>query len=1109
MSKKTRARVGEALRFHRLCHPGDGALEAFACSACLFDIPFTPEDVRLLKQVRNGPCPTCAIAKKVRRAARPKRRGKAKPPVPPASEDLPASVQVGPTHGVLGFDHYFFEGHRFLLCVEKNTGFMLVAYLANGTKEVVGKAMEDMVDYFTRNRLRVLEAHNLAEGRSPSEGAEDAQMFSELGISHVTSDSERAIISSGLERLTRRGIDTRPVASGRHVGWVERPIRTIKERVVAVLLQLSFKATEVMVVYLQRHVVMWLNMTPKAGQQWCAYTRLARQRLSYRELTRAEFGAAVVVPRKGSAENRNSANSEQGMLLGADLQKPGSYHFLSFESGIVKSRSDFDCVSTLDLVAKFGPNPHSCLHTTFDSMVSENSDAAFSFYLPRTIGSGGEYSPQETRPPVGSREEYDLRQRDTRAAVPLEAPATPYSALPGTPSVSSGITQTPRAGPQSGPAEGWGPSLPAGTQALNINLFHEQPSSVGLAGVKSPSYAATVPTQPEPVVPAPLPAAPEKSTRPVRDVKVKPGHWTKVLRPAVAKREANAAVERMKQSGLVKDVSVAAMGFKRGIEYYKEKDRGREAVLKEVRQLMDYNVCHPVKRAYTSVNYMRTHGMLHEKMDGTLKGRYVCGKHTNPQGGAEINWGIDLFAPTIDMKLVILILSLGLQMDRRLEVWDVTGAFLKAEVTVPGLYARIDPFVAGLMCEINPKWREFLQPDGGLLVELDRAWYGIAAGPALWHRKVKATLLRAGYTQHPLVECLFYRMMPDKMYALIMLHVDDLGVLMPSDGSERDRVRHLMELEYGGMKVQRGVSVSYIGFEVTYSETSHSFELRMAKRIRNLAAKFGVTKIRKHPCHMGTILGPDDSPPFRDVTRYRSLLGGLQYLSSTVVPDAKWLVSYLSSFANAPTQKRYSELEWLMGFLLGVQDRPMSVTACGVNPIVRVYADAAFPIHEDGGSHGGLTVFFGSCLCSVFWGSGKIPVQCRHSTDAEIWQLEDATYTGDYFKRVLEVLGLFVRVIYMEDNDACTALVETGTRAHDKKRKWCVNCINSVNAYLSDEDSRASVQPVISLLQHADGMSKPLCGKVFNYHADICYGLRPPTPREKIVVNNPREVSDA
>lgn len=108
---------------------------------------------------------------------------------------------------------------------------------------------------------------------------------------------------------------------------------------------------------------------------------------------------------------------------------------------------------------------------------------------------------------------------------------------------------------------------------------------------------------------------------------------------------------------------------------------------------------------------MRTHGLVDEKMDGTIKYRLVCGKHIRDPDN--IDWGIPVFAPTIDMKLFYLMLSLCLQFEMEFEVVDIKGAYFHADIPREGLYTRVDPVVAAEMVRIRPKWVKHLQLDWG------------------------------------------------------------------------------------------------------------------------------------------------------------------------------------------------------------------------------------------------------------------------------------------------------------------------------------------------------------------------------------------------------------
>ena len=47
---------------------------------------------------------------------------------------------------------------------------------------------------------------------------------------------------------------------------------------------------------------------------------------------------------------------------------------------------------------------------------------------------------------------------------------------------------------------------------------------------------------------------------------------------------------------------------------------------------------------------MRTHYLTIEKLDGTIKARFVAGKPIREYH--ELDWGIDLYSPTADSKVI-------------------------------------------------------------------------------------------------------------------------------------------------------------------------------------------------------------------------------------------------------------------------------------------------------------------------------------------------------------------------------------------------------------------------------------------------------------------------
>jgi hypothetical protein len=259
----------------------------------------------------------------------------------------------------------------------------------------------------------------------------------------------------------------------------------------------------------------------------------------------------------------------------------------------------------------------------------------------------------------------------------------------------------------------------------------------------------------------------------------------------------------------------------------------------------------------------------------------------------------------------------------------------------------------------------------------------------------------------------------------------------------------------------------------------------MKTRIKKLVAKWNITKKEKMP-YKTDLTRRENSAPFKNITEFRSLVMTMRYLGMTIKPEILFVCSYLSTLQVAPTVSDYECALHVMRYLYGCMNECMYVYGIGENPIIRVYADSAYQIHRDLGSHGGTCIFVGGAKCSVFSTSGKIRVSCNSSTDAELIEWEASTFLGDYFHQVLEELGIESTVIYMQDNDSASSLGSEGTQAYDRKRKHLIRCINSIKEYL--DESGATVEPILTSLMVADILTKNLEGKLWVFHKKTLYG---------------------
>jgi histone deacetylase 1/2 len=125
-----------------------------------------------------------------------------------------------------------------------------------------------------------------------------------------------------------------------------------------------------------------------------------------------------------------------------------------------------------------------------------------------------------------------------------------------------------------------------------------------------------------------------------------------------------------------------------------------------------------------------------------------------------------------------------------------------------------------------------------------------------------------------------------------------------------------------------------------------------------------------------------------DATRYRSVVGALQYLTLTR-PDLSFAVNKVCQFLHSPTTAHWGALK--------IRKSNSS--------LVSAFSDADWAgCVDDRRSTGGFAVFFGSNLVS--WSARKQLTVSRSSTEAEYKALANATAEMMWIQRLLTELGI-------------------------------------------------------------------------------------------------------
>jgi hypothetical protein len=506
----------------------------------------------------------------------------------------------------------------------------------------------------------------------------------------------------------------------------------------------------------------------------------------------------------------------------------------------------------------------------------------------------------------------------------------------------------------------------------------------------------------------------------------------------------------------------------------KHPTRYMESLHSELRQFHDMAVGRPIKEEvrglkhskvigckgfYREVNDLRT-GMLKK-----LKFRVVPQGHLLNRALYEPK---ETTSPTVTMESIFAVINIAAKENRKGFTMDIPGAYLNAELKDKHM-VKFPKDLAAEYVALYPEYAEYLQPDGTMLMLIEKALYGLVESSALWYKEIKAFLLSLGYVVHASDMGVFQKKVNHDVITICLWVDDFLG--FSTNRALIDELKNRVTERFGDARFDDGKILNYIGMTISQPK-NNVITVKQVEFIKKIVQQSGVTLHSQSPNHPGLMQKKDKNTivPLHSSTRYLSLIMSAMFLAKRTRPEILTPVCILASRVQAPDSQDMKYLLRVYEYLnsnidIGLRYHPTNIQ-------LFYWIDASYNLHEDSRGQSGIIATVGRLNAPIYVRSQKQKLHTRSSTESELVATDEGVLHLLWMVLVFEFLGYpQTPVTVFQDNQSTIRVCQTGHSKNGRLKHMVVR-YNFIHG--QQEANIITFKYIKSSNMLADILTKPL-----------------------------------